>query len=250
MKKHSSLLTEHLTLNTEHSSLNTLFLLAAFLLLTPSCLNAQTEVWGDDNDHRQTVSWGLMGGPNVSSFIMRVDPLLRDTLIVDSLLSATPAGGFDIGAFFEYHITRKWSVQLNGLLGMERTTLGFSDRRSHMLTLGADFSLPVLCHVPLSSGILFFSVAPYCHFVFYSHVDEGINLYRRQVYIDPDTGKVRFALSDIHAGVALAVGYEFRNKWQVQLAARMGITDILNLETPGTYVYPYKVSLMVGYHFQ
>ena len=70
------------------------------------------------------------------------------------------------------------------------------------------------------------------------------------VYTDPVTGKARFALSDIHAGLALAVGYEFKNMWQIQLDARMGITDILNLETSGTYVYPYKVSLLVGYHFQ
>ena len=39
-----------------------------------SVLHAQTEVWGDDNDHHQTVSMGLLGGPNVSAFIMRVGP--------------------------------------------------------------------------------------------------------------------------------------------------------------------------------
>ena len=230
-----------------------IFVIAAILLpftfpLSP-CY-AQTEVWGDDDDHRQTISWGLQGGGNISSFVMRVDPLLRDTLIMDSVLSATPGVGVDVGAFFEYHITRRWSVQLNGRLGMDRTTLSFSTHRSHMLTLGTDFSLPVIYRVPSSSGNLFFSVAPFCHFVFYSYVDEGINLYRRQVYTDPVTGKVRFALSDIHAGVALAVGYEFENRWQLQLDARMGITDILNLETPGTYVYPYKVSLLVGYRFE
>lgn len=215
-----------------------------------SVLHAQTEVWGDDNDHHQTVSMGLLGGPNVSAFIMRVDPLLRDTLIMDSVLSATPAIGFDIGAFFEYQITRQWSVQLNGRMGMDRATLSYSDHRSHMLTLGTDFSLPVLYRTPLSSGQLFFSVAPFCHFVFYSYVNEGINLYRRQIFTDPVTGKDRFALSDIHAGLAFAVGYEFENRWQVQLDTRVGITDILNLETPGTYVYPYKVSILVGYHFQ
>lgn len=228
------------------------FLVAIFsfvsFLLSP-CL-AQGDVWGDDNDHRQTVSWGLQGGGNISSFIMRVDPLLRDTLIMDSVLSATPRAGVDIGAFFEYHITRRWSVQLNGRLGMDRTALSYSDHRSHMLTLGTDFSLPVTYRLPLSSGSLFFSLAPFCHFVFYSYVDEGVNLYRRQVYTDPATGKVRFALSDIHAGIALAAGYEFENRWQLQLDARMGITDILNLETPGTYVYPYKVSLLVGYRFE
>lgn len=224
-------------------------IISPFTFHLSPCL-AQTEVWGDDNDHPQYVSWGLMGGPNVSSFIMRVDPLLRDTLIMDSVLSATPALGFDVGAYFEYHVTQKWSVQMNGRLGIDRATLSYSDHRSHMLTLGADFSLPVLYRTPLSTGQFFVSVAPFCHFVFYSYVNEGINLYRRQVYTDPVTGKVRFALSDIHAGIALAAGYEFASRWQVMLDARVGITDILNLETPGTYVYPYKVSLLVGYHFQ
>lgn len=229
-----------------------LFLVAiiSFFNFQFSTSQAQTDVWGDDYDHPQYVSWGVMGGPNISSFVMRVDPLLRDTLIMDSVLSATPAVGFDMGGFFEYHITRTWSVQLNGRVGMDRATLRYSDHRNHMLTLGADFSLPVIYRTPLSTGHLIFSMAPFCHFVFYSYVDEGINLYRRQIYTDPITGKDRFALSDIHAGIALAVGYEFENNWQVQLDARMGITDILNLETPGTYVYPYKVSLLVGYHFQ
>ena len=224
--------------------------LISFFACYLSPASAQTEVWGDDDDHRQTVSWGLQGGPNLSSFIMRVDPLLRDTLIMDSVLSATPSIGFDLGAFFEYGITRRWSVQLNGRLGMESATLRYSDRHIHMLTLGGDFSLPVIYRTTLSAGQLFFSLAPYCHFVFFSDADEGFNLYRRQVFNDPATGKVRFALSDIHAGVAVAVGYEFESRWQVQLDGRIGITDILNLETPGTYVYPYKVSLLVGYHFQ
>lgn len=213
-------------------------------------VQAQTDVWGDDDDHSQAVSWGLQGGPNVSSFIMRVDPLLRDTLIMDSVLSASPAVGFDIGAYFEYHITSQWRVQLSGRLGMGRATLRYSDHRNQLMTLGADFSLPVIYRTPLSTGHLFFSLAPYCHFVFFSDADEGFNLYRRQIYTDPLTGKDRFALSDINAGIALAMGYEFENGWQLQADARFGITDILNLETPGTYVYPYKISLLVGYHFQ
>jgi hypothetical protein len=229
-----------------------LFIVAiiSFFDLQCSVSLAQSDSWDDDDYHLQFVSWGLQGGVNASSFIMRVDPLLRDTLIMDSVLSATPAMGVDLGAFFEYRITDHWRVQLSARMGMDRATLRYSDHRSNMLTLGADFALPVLYRTPFSTGSIFFSVAPYCHFVFFSDVTEGINLYRRQIYTDPVTGKDRFALSDIHAGIDLAVGYEFESHWQLQLDARFGITDILNLETPGTFVYPYKVSLLVGYHFE
>ncbi|MBR6900241.1 MAG: hypothetical protein IKN29_08145, partial [Bacteroidales bacterium] len=42
-------------------------------------------------EQRQYVSWGFTAGPNLSSYIMRVDPLLRDTLIADTVLNSLPA---------------------------------------------------------------------------------------------------------------------------------------------------------------
>ena len=83
----------------------------------------------------------------------------------------------------------------------------------------------------------------------YSAATEGINLYRRQIYTDPATGKSRFAMSDIHAGLGLTLGYEFAQHWLVQVDSRFGVTDILNLSTPGTYVYPFKITFGVGCRF-
>ena len=45
------------------------------------------------------------------------------------------------------------------------------------------------------------------------------------------------------------LGYEFRNRWLVQLENKFGVTDILHLKTPGTYVYPYKITIGVGCRF-
>ena len=127
--------------------------------------------------------------------------------------------------------------------------LRYVDHHSHMLTLGADVGFAALYRAPWRKGHLYFALGPYCHFVLYSAATEGINLYRRQIYTDPNTDKSRFAMSDIHAGVNAIVGYEFSNRWLVQMENQFGVTDILNLETKGTYVYPYKLTIGVGCRF-
>lgn len=224
----------------------TILILAAIVTLVASPSSLRAQAWYDDEPQHQYVSWGLLAGPNLSSFIMRVDPLLRDTLIMDSVLSSLPSSGLTLGLFFDYHISDSWTLQVNGNLSWEQSILRYNDRHSHLLALGTDVGLAVRYRQPWRSGHIFYALGPYCHFVLYSSGTEGIDLYRRQIYTDPVTGKDRFAMSDIHAGVSLAVGYEFRNNWLVQLEGRMGVTDILNLETPGTYVYPYKVTFGVG----
>lgn len=198
---------------------------------------------------RQYVSWGFTAGPNISSYIMRVDPLLRDTLNADTILSSLPATGLSLGLFLDYHVTNEWYLQANGTFSLEQATLRYSDHHSHMLTLGGDAGLSVFYRHPWRGGHLLVGLGPYFHFVFYSAATEGINLYRRQIYTDPDSGKSRFAMSDIHAGAALTFGYEFAQRWLVQLDTRFGVTDILNLDTPDTYVYPYKITLGVGCRF-
>lgn len=216
------------------------------LLLVACCLSCSLV---QAQEQRQYVSWGIVGGPNISSYIMRVDPLLRDTLIADTILSSLPATGIDIGMFLDYNITNEWYLQANGTATLEQATLRYSDHHSHMLTLGADAGLSVFYRHPWRGGHFLVGFGPYFHFVLYSAATEGINLYRRQIYTDPVTGKSRFAMSDIHAGLGLTMGYEFAQHWLVQLEGRFGITDILNLETPGTYVYPFKIALGVGCRF-
>lgn len=215
-----------------------LFIIAIFLLISTN-LQAQEE-------QRQYVSWGIVGGPNVSSYIMRVDPMLRDTLIADSALRSLPSIGLSLGAFLDYHITDRWYLQFNVIGSLEQSTLVYANHHSHMLTLSADVGLSIFYRKPWHDGHLLFSFGPFCHFVCYSEATEGINLYQRQIYSDPVTGKARFALSDIHAGLAVTVGYEFAQRWLVQIEIKGGVTDILNIDTPGTYVYPYKATFGVG----
>lgn len=212
-----------------------------------SVLRAQGEL--SDDDTRQYVSWGVVGGANVSSFIMKVDPLLRDTLIADSVLSSLPATGMSLTLFMDYHITPEWRMQFGGQFSLEQSMLRYADRHSHLLTLGTDVSLAALYRTPWRGGHFYVALGPYCHFVLYSTATDGTSLYRRQVYRDPVSGKSRFALNDIYAGIGLTLGYEFRRHWLVQMENRFGVTDILNLKTRGTYVYPYKITFGVGVQF-
>ena len=151
----------------------------AVLYLSLSLAHAQ--------EQRQYVSWGFTAGPNLSSYIMRVDPLLRDTLIADTVLNSLPATGMSLGLFLDYHITPSWYLQANGTATLEQSTLRYSDHHSHMLTFGADAGLSVFYRHPWRGGYLLVGFGPYFHFVLYSAATEGINLYRRQIYTDPAT---------------------------------------------------------------
>ena len=224
-------------------------IIALLSLFTSHFTLSQAQLYVSDDDTRQYVSWGVVGGANVSSFIMKVDPLLRDTLIADSVLNSLPATGMSLGLFFDYHITPDWRLQMSGQFSLEQALLRYSDHHSHMLTLGSDVSLAALYRKPWRGGHLYFALGPYFHFVLYSAATEGINPYRRQIYVDPATGKSRFAMNDIHAGLGFTLGYEFNSRWLAQVENRFGVTDILNFETPGTYVYPYKITFGVGCHF-
>ncbi len=199
--------------------------------------------------HRQYASWGFAAGPNISSYIMKVDPLLRDTLIADTVLSSLPSTGLSFGLFLDYHITDRWALQMNGQLALGQSLLRYADHHSHLLTLGTDVGLAVRYRAPWRKGAFLLSFGPYVNFILYSAATEGINLFRRQIYTNPATDKAHFAMSDIHAGLGLALGYEFSNRWLVQLESKFGVTDILNLETPGTYVYPYRLTIGVGTRF-
>ncbi len=227
----------------------TLFIAALFSIFnfqfSISTLHAQY----DEQGHQQYASWGFAVGPNTSSYIMRVDPLLRDTLIADTVLNSRPATGLSLGLFLDYHITAEWALQFNGQFAMEQSLLRYADHHSHILTLGSDVGVAVRYRTPWRQGHFYCAFGPYVHFVLYSGATEGINLYRRQIYTDPATGTSRFAMSDIHAGLNLTLGYEFRNRWLVQLENKFGVTDILHLKTPGTYVYPYKITIGVGCRF-
>ena len=226
----------------------TLILAAALISIFNFQFSISTPLHAQDY-HQQYVSWGFTAGPNISSYIMKVDPLLRDTLIADSVLNSLPSTGLSLSLFFDYHITDRWALQFNGQVALEQALLRYADHHSHMLTFGADFGLSALYRWRWGAGHAYLSLGPYCYFVLYSAATEGINLYRRQIYIDPDSDKSRFAMSDIHAGFDLTLGYEFTNHWLVQLENQFGVTDILNLKTYGTYVYPYRITVGVGCRF-
>ena len=199
--------------------------------------------------HRQYASWGFAAGPNISSYIMKVDPLLRDTLIADTVLSSLPSTGLSFGLFLDYHITDRWALQMNGQLALGQSLLRYADHHSHLLTLGTDVGLAVRYRAPWRKGAFLLSFGPYVHFVLYSAAFFFNDTATTEIYTDPATGTSRFAMSDIHAGLNLTLGYEFRNRWLVQLENKFGVTDILHLKTPGTYVYPYKITIGVGCRF-
>ncbi|MBP5516101.1 MAG: PorT family protein [Bacteroidales bacterium] len=220
-----------------------LILLIPVLFAAPASAQQQN----NEDENRQYVSWGIASGVNITG--CRYD--LTTATNVPDKVQASP--GFEAGAFLEYHITRKWSLQMWTSGKIERVRLEKSGESNYLTTYGMDITIPVVYRIDANKGQWMLSTGPFSHFVIFNSISgEGSieNPYSRTIGTDPRTGEPRFALNDFNAGLAIAVGYEFKSHWQTRLEFKWGITDLLNVDSHDLYVKPYTVSLHVAYHFQ
>lgn len=211
-----------------------------------------TTVWAqytyeDQDENIQYVSWGITAGPNLTGCRANLDS-------TDGAPDRTyPALGFDVGAFLEYHITPRWSLQFaasGNILRVGTESNGLSNR---LVTYGIGISVPVCYHIPVAHGSWFCTFGPYTHFVLASSISgDGPldNPFTRVIANDPRTGEPQFALNDFNAGISFSLGYEFASHWQCQLLWNWGISDLLNVDSHELYVKPYKLACLIAYHFQ
>jgi hypothetical protein len=212
--------------------------LALLLVQIPIFAFAQSNL-DDDEPNRQIVSWGLFGGPSLSGY----------TSGPNDTLYSKPSVGLDVAAYLAYHISDRWHLQLATALNLERIGISSPVNGNRMLTtFGLDIFLPLMYRLPTADGTWLIGAGPYCHFVFGSDVNQGLNPYHHRVSVDPVTGKPRFALCDFNSGVDIIAGYEFRSGWMLRLDGKIGFTDLLNYEAAG-YLLPYKITVSLGYCF-
>lgn len=222
----------------------------SFLIILIVCCS--TTAWAqndyeDRDENVQYVSWGVLGGPNLTGCRVYLDS-------TDGAPDRTrPALGFNAGAFLEYHITPQWSLQFSASGDIERVETESKGLTNHLTTYGIGISVPVCFRMPVNQGTWFCSFGPYSHFVIASGISgDGTldNPFTRVIANDPRTGEPQFALNDFNAGITLSLGYELASQWQCQLVCNWGISDLLNVDSHDLYVKPYKLGCLVSYHFQ
>lgn len=225
------------------------------LMIAAACCTAARAQGLDDEEYpdKQYISWGLTVGANASSWLSDVSPLVADSLIGEEM-AASPFAGIEAGIWAEYHISDLWSLRPTLGLSLENllTTLGNSESALHthlMTTFGVGLELPIFWRQPMGGGQLLAGIAPYSHFVFGSHLSgNAVNPYTVPIASDPG-GEQEFAMSTFHSGVSLHLGYEFGNHWQLALVYKQGLTDLVNFNTDGAYIYPWKLTVAASYHF-
>ncbi len=202
--------------------------------------------YDESDENIQFVSWGITAGPNLTGCRVNLDS-------TDGAPDKThPALGIDAGAFLEYHITPHWSLQFAaaGNIACVRTEIdGLSNR---LTTYGTTLSMLVCHRWTAAKGFWFCTAGPFTHFIFANSISgEGAleNPFTRVIANDPRTGEPQFAMNDFNAGIALNIGYEWNTHWQWQIYLDWGITDLLNVDSHDLYVKPYKLGILLAYHF-
>lgn len=223
------------------------------MIATAWCTAARAQDLDDEEyPDRQFISWGLTAGANASSWLSDVAPLVADSLLGEDM-TARPFAGIEACIWAEYHISDHWSLRPTLGMSLEnlRLLLGSgAETQSHLMTtFGVSLELPILWRKPFGSGHLLAGIAPYSHFVVGSHLGgNAVNPYTVAITSGSEEEQ-EFALSDFHSGISLHLGYELRSHWQLALIYKQGLTDLVNFNTDGAYIYPWRLTLAVGYHF-
>lgn len=231
-------------------------LLAASLFLTAS--------YAQDADSLKIkpVTLGVLLQANFSGEYMYIDKSDFD----GSGLTAYPGFGVELGCFVDYHITRKLSVEVQAIVGLQNGSyvatdkdLGFlfwqkrpTSYLADMRLVGLDIPIYLIYALPVGAGHFNFGAGLFTHITFdaWSPSDRSfVTPYKRIISTDDVTGKNRYALSDGHAGLGFQIGYEFASGLQINLSGKYSVIDIINYESKNSYAHPYKLSMGLGWRF-
>lgn len=219
------------------------------ILLTIIAIAAVLTVGGqetdDDTESRQFTKWSIAAGPNLCSYRYNVEGADNAP---DRI---APNAGFDLGGGIAYLITDAFSLRVTALGTLERVRLIQDDASSSLTSIGSDLALQIDYTLPTQHRRLHLLAGPYTHFVMYSHSSEHTvsNPYSRYIATDPRSGQPLFSLGKLNAGVALTISYLMGQHWQSEIDLKWGITDLLNTDSPGLYVKPFKASIHLAYTF-
>ncbi|MBR4524168.1 MAG: outer membrane beta-barrel protein [Bacteroidales bacterium] len=190
----------------------------------------------------------------------------EDMFISEINLSAYPGFGFEIGAFIDYHITRRLAVEVQAIVGLQNGSYITTDKDLGFLfwhkrpvsdvvgmrMVGLDIPIYLVYGLPSGNGHFNFGAGIFTHITFdaWCPKDKGyVTPYKRVLDTNDVTGKPRYYLNDSHAGVGCLFGYEFASGLQINLSVKYSVLDIINYESAKSYGHPYKVSMGLGWRF-
>lgn len=203
------------------------------------------------------VSGGLIGGANISNFI-----IVRNNHAYHSHMQV----GADLGGFLDFRITQHFSIQPQVIFTAQQNHFEATDTTNHLWSFGAEIPLYFLGRYGnMEKGYIQFGGGLFTHFTFASNVKTYQNIDDKPAkQAAPDLPRVDkydysrlYVLHNNHFGVCLMAGYEFSFGMQINASYKVSFSDIATFykENEGQPIadatfYPQSVSLTLGYRWR
>ena len=199
------------------------------------------------------VSGGIMGGANMSNFII--------TRSHKPMSSHMRVGG-ELGGFLDFRITKHFSIQPQVIFTAQQNYYASTDTANTLWSFGAEIPIYFLGRFGnMEKGYIQFGGGVFTHFTFASNIKDKYKNWDDPNSIkpttDPNNYSRLYSLHDNHFGVCVTVGYEFPFGMQINAHYKISISDIAGFyrEMKGTpeadaLIYPQCVSLGLGYRWR
>jgi hypothetical protein len=183
------------------------------------------------------LSGGVKTEVNASNFVLSDMPGTKSKMDI----------GGSAGGFVKLDMAKHFAIQEDVLVHYKRSALEQSGIKSDFQYWGLGINIYATGQWKLSTGERFyFGVGPCTEYginAYYKTEGEKNDVYKK----DATTGKTPMTQLNINAGAIL--GYEFTCGFQVNAGCQVGLTDALNAEKNNASMYPYSLSLGIGYRF-
>lgn len=199
------------------------------------------------------VSGGLLGGANISNFII--------TRNHKPMSSHMRIGG-EIGGFLDFRISKHFSIQPQVLLTAQQNYFAATDTANTLWSFGAEIPVYFLGRFGnLEKGYIQFGGGVFTHFTFASNVKDKFKNWDDPTTVQPSTDPHNYndllRLHDNHFGLCVMVGYEFSFGMQINASYKVSVSDIASFyrnnkgqEIADALIYPQSVSLCLGYRWR
>lgn len=202
------------------------------------------------------VSGGLLGGANMSNFI-----ITRNHKPMSSYMRV----GGEFGGFLDFRISKHFSIQPQVLITAQENYFAATDTANRLWSFGIDIPIYFLGRFGnLQKGYIQFGGGLFTHFTFASNI---VNKYKS---VDTSSATTPgtptgdgydysrlYQLHNNHFGVGVLVGYECPFGMLINASYKISLSDIAGFysEKKGdpvadALIYPQSVSLSIGYRWR
>lgn len=202
------------------------------------------------------VSGGLLGGANMSNFII--------TRSHKPMSSYMRIGG-ELGGFLDFSLSKHFAIQPQVLFTAQENYFNQGDSANHLWSFGMEIPVYFLGRFgSMEKGYIQFGGGIFTHFTFASNirnkfrnVDESEATQPVPTPTDTHDYSRLYSLHNNHFGVCATVGYEFPIGIQINLHYKISLSDIAGFysemkgqEVANALIYPQCISLGVGYRWK